>query len=148
MTFSMANLTSQEALELTLVGEARGEPIESIVAIGSVIRNRLHNNPTKYKSYRDVCLEPFQFSCWNIDDPNKSLLDELIQKMLDGQSIDDPYIRQCLFIGKGIADWSLLDNTRGSLHYMTTKLLVEKPPSWALKRTNELVRGNHTFFNV
>ena len=68
------NLPQIELVGLTLYGEARGEPIEGIVAVGCVIRNRV-----KFEgSFYAVCLKPRQFSCWNQDDPNYSVLLNLI----------------------------------------------------------------------
>ena len=143
----MTTLTSDTiVLGLTLYGEARGEPIESIIAVGCVIRNRLMKN-FKYKSYSDVCLEPYQFSCWNENDPNSEKLLEYRKELTTGGIVIDSYLRQCLFLAEGIINYILLDNTRGSLHYVATKIL-NNPPSWALRRTNEIVKGNHTFFNI
>src|SRR5258707_944915 len=51
------NLSDNEVLSLTLIGEARGEPIEGIIAVGCVIRIRMHHSPAKYHNYSDVCLE-------------------------------------------------------------------------------------------
>lgn len=143
------NLSDSEILTLTLIGEARGEPIEGIVAVGSTIRNRLHFTPSRYKNYRDVCLEPFQFSCWNSSDVNSGLLDDLAAKLINSQPLSDPYIRQCILVANGIIDWSLIDNTAGSQYYMTTSLFDSaKRPSWANKPKFELIRGKQTFFNV
>lgn len=142
------DISDAEIVGLTLVGEARNQPIEGIVAVGCVIRNRLHSNPNKYKNYQSVCLEPLQFSCWNDNDPNKILLDELKLKLASGQEITDIHLRQCFFVAKGIVDWSIIDNTHRALYYMTTKLLNTNPPKWSLKRTNERIKGDHTFFNV
>ena len=60
-------------LAKTIYGEARGESIETMLAVGWVIRNRLqakHYGST----YKDVVLQPKQFSCWNKDDPNYKVI--------------------------------------------------------------------------
>lgn len=46
----------------TLILEARGEGIEGMVAVGEVIRTRAEERGL---SYRAVCLQRKQFSCWN-----------------------------------------------------------------------------------
>lgn len=48
--------------EMTLVAEAGGEGIEGMTAVANVIRNR-----AKYrgKTFDEVCLAKWQFSCWN-----------------------------------------------------------------------------------
>lgn len=144
------HLTPLEILTLTLIGEARGEPIESIVAVGSVIRNRLNNNPSKYKDLGEVCLAKAQFSCWNENDPNLPLLKELAHKMVIGQPLSEPYYRQCQFLAKGIFDHSLIDNTKGSLNYLTNKLFFsDKRPKWASILMNDpVLHGSQVFFTV
>jgi len=143
------NLTDNEVLFLTLIGEARGEPIEGIVGVGCVIRNRLHYSPARYKGYKDVCLAPFQFSCWNADDDNSGLLLDIANKLINNQIINDPYLRQCFVVSNAIAEWSLLDNVKGARYYMTSILFEsDKRPSWAKSPVFTLIRGNHTFFNL
>lgn len=142
------NLSPIETLALTIIGEGRGEPIQGQVAIASVIRNRLNNKPYKYKSYKDVCLENEQFSCWNLNDPNYSFLLDLAEKMITGQTIDVS-LKQCLWVAQGIDSYSIVDNTKGALYYLTNKLLEKNAvPSWAFIRKNPQIIGNQTFFNV
>lgn len=60
-------------LAKTIYGEARGESIETMLAVGWVIRNRLQAK--RYgDTYKDVVLQPKQFSCWNEDDPNYKVI--------------------------------------------------------------------------
>ena len=59
-----AALDDWQALTLTLYGEASAEPIEGKVAVGCVVRNRVQT-PNRYGStYRAVCHQRAQFSCW------------------------------------------------------------------------------------
>lgn len=149
MSEFLERLSDAEIVGLTIIGEARGEPIEGQVAVGSVIRNRLHHSPAKYKKYYDVCLEPLQFSCWNKYDPNYQTLMELAVKLLDGTPLVDIHLRQCMLIARGIVSWDIKDNTRGARNYMTTELYQsETRPSWAKDATNVRVYGNQTFMNV
>jgi len=46
----------------TLIAEAGGEGIEGMVAVGNVIRNRAK---ARGLTVEQVCLQPWQFSCWN-----------------------------------------------------------------------------------
>ncbi len=137
-----------EVLALTIIGEARGETIEGQVAVGSTIRNRMKHDNVKYRDYSSVCLEPRQFSCWNEDDPNYSYLLGLCDKMISGQQITDPYLRQCILVAKGIIDYDIPDNVNGAKFYMTNKLLISSTPRWALSRCDIKVIGNQTFFNI
>lgn len=142
------NLSEQDVLTLTLIGEARGEPIEGQVAVGCIIRNRLHANPIKYKSYIDVCLERAQFSCWNMGDVNRALLNDLALQMVAGQQVIDPYFRQCALVAQGIINWAIIDNTHSAQNYLTTKLWNDKRPNWAMQAKNINQIGNQTFFTV
>lgn len=144
----LTKLSPTEILGLTIIGEARGEPIEGQVAVGSVIRNRLHHNP-KYTNYNDVCLARNQFSCWNENDPNYPFLLELAHRMIFGQVISDVYFSQCLWVAEGIADNKIADNTHGSQFYMTTELFNSNRPKWATIPINDPeTHGRQTFFNI
>src|SRR5215475_12186553 len=91
-------LDDLELLILTIIGESRGEPIEGQVAVGSVILNRCN----KYKDTIDkVVLRPNQFSCWNSNDPNRMLLNNLAKEMTEGLSIDSLY-NQCYYVAEGL----------------------------------------------
>ena len=139
------NLSSIEILGLTIIGEARGEPIHGQVAVGCVIRNRLL---TSHKQYHDVCLAPKQFSCWNENDPNRVILLELAEKLLAGDKIRDAYLKQCLYVAKGIENWDIMDNTNGAVNYMTSDLFRARTVEWAKDATNIKIIGHHTFFNA
>ncbi len=141
------SLLPDEILALTIYGEARGETIEGQIAVANVIMNRWKGNSGKYKSVKEVCLEKNQFSCWNKDDPNRSKLEDLGDKLDKGQIPNE--IKQELYIARGVLGYNFYDNTKGSLYYMTTNLLnSDNRPKWANNRSNEIKIGNHTFFNV
>lgn len=144
----LSGLSPTEIVSLTIIGEGRGEPIEGQVAIGCVIRNRLHNNPVKYENYFQVCLEPKQFSCWNEDDPNYALLLDLAERIVNNQTLTDSYLKQCMFIAQGVVDWIIRDNTRNACNYVTKDIFYNHKPSWARKATNIQEKGSQVFFNA
>lgn len=143
-------LSSTEILALTIIGEGRGEPIQGQVAIGCVIRNRLARSPAKYKNLGDVCLENKQFSCWNEDDPNRVFLLEIANKMMSGQPLSDAYLKQCVYVAVGIADWSIMDNTAGAVNYLTFNLFnSDRRPKWASNPIHDpITHGKQVFFSV
>lgn len=144
----MENLLPDEVLALTIYGEARGESIEGQIAVANVVMNRWRGNLGKYKTVKEVCLEPYQFSCWNKNDPNHDKLLALAKEM-EFDKPTNPALKQCLYIARGVMGYNFLDNTKGAKNYMTTELLnSEGSPKWAEVRKNEKVIGNHTFFNV
>jgi hypothetical protein len=139
----VSDLSDLEVLSLTIYGEARGELIEGQIAVGCVIRNRVRVG--EYASYRAACLAPKQFSCWNADDPNFSVLKELGDKMLYGQKIADLALTQCQWVAAGIVSSAIMDNTHSATHYMTTKLYNDHTVPWAQKLKIAGIIGNQTF---
>ena len=143
----LKQISPQEVLGLTIYGEARGEPIEGQIAVGCIIRNRM--NTGKYTTYKEVCLEEKQFSCWNENDPNYPMLIDIMNKLAREETVTDLHLKQCLYIAAGIKSHILSDNTNNAHHYMTKKLLYSNDkPDWALKTRDEKAIGNHVFFNV
>jgi hypothetical protein len=143
---NLKNLGEDEILGLTIIGEARGESIAGQVAVGCVVRNRTSHSKTTYSI---ECLKPKQFSCWNTDDSNYQMLTELADQLINGQFITDPYLKQCMFVANGIVENEILDNTHGSLFYMTTDLFFSpNKPSWAVNAKSAKTIGNQIFFNV
>jgi N-acetylmuramoyl-L-alanine amidase len=140
---SLRGLSDMETLALTIYGEARGEPIEGQIAVGCVIRNRAL---ARKESYKEVCLEPKQFSCWNENDPNYSILSNLAEKMLSTNGlIPSDILKQCLYIAVGIINGAILDNTNGSNNYMTTDLYTANVVNWAREMKVSAVYGRQTF---
>ena len=138
----LKDLFETEVLGLTIYGEARGEPVEGQIAVGSVIRNRVTERKSNYKI---VCWEPLQFSCWNEDNPNRDVLVNLAQLMLDHMPLKDEVIRQCMWLSFGLTNGSILDNTGEAQNYLTTKLYDEGVILWAKNMTVSKVIGNQTF---
>ncbi len=145
----LSNLSDLEVLTLTIIGEARGEPIEGQIAVASIIRNRMLHNPKKYPSYKEVCFEHAQFSCWNVDSPEKGFMDDLIEKVINNEDITDKYLIQCMSVAQGVDEGTIIDNTGGNLYYLTNDLYnSEHKPVWSKNARNVIVKGNQTFFNV
>ncbi|HEY8343328.1 MAG TPA: cell wall hydrolase [Calditerricola sp.] len=126
---------------LTLIGEARGEPDEGKIAVAWVIRNRAEmdlGNDGKPDwwgdTIYDVCLKPWQFSCWNEGDPNR--------KVLDTTSTSDPIYRACRAIVDAVLAGEYPDPTHGATHYCTLTLT----PAWAKGRVPVAIIGRHKFF--
>lgn len=59
-----------DTLTKTIWGEARGEGREGMIAVAWVILNRASIGGWWGNSIETVCLKPWQFSCWNANDPN------------------------------------------------------------------------------
>lgn len=105
------------------------------------MRNRLNGN-----TWRDVCLAPEQFSCFNVNDPNYAAIQRAATNLQT--ALPPPDLAQAQWIADGIISGAAKDNTRGSTHYLTTALLDSKPPSWAKGVPVNLVIGHHSFLTV
>ena len=122
----------------TLWGEARGEPDEGMCAVACVIGNRKRGRRQGKLSYGEVCLERWQFSCWNENDPNRPRMDVI------DRSPDAAYSR-AMTVARELASGQLADFTYGATHYFATSL--KRRPDWAIGKTPCYQVGRHLFFN-
>lgn len=136
-------------LACTLIGEARGEPIDGQVGVASAIRNRAI---AARKPYKDICLAKNQFSCWNNNDPNFTLIQKVYSDLENGNSIIDPYLRQCIAVARCVQEMEFLDNTKGAKNYVTierygiaTARQNEDKDGWILRLKQSVTLGNHIF---
>lgn len=91
-----------------------------------------------------VCLKPYQYSCWNKNDPNATLLSTLRAEYR--KAIQDPNCRASLKALIDALDGFASDPTLGSTHYLTWRLHETAPPAWALDK--EFIQiGEHRFFS-
>lgn len=131
-------------LAQTLYGEARGEwkhvGLTAFIAVGNVVVNRWRQKAWFGKTVEEVCLKPWQFSCWNVDDPNRVILEEL------DRSSEDALFKICLQTAEGVLLLEWPDLTKGADHYYADTLL--SPPEWARQKTASVHLGHHIFFQL
>ena len=145
---------NERVVTLTLLGEARGEGLTGIYAVGCIIQKRtLNRNLTPAQ----VCQEPWQFSIWNAGKGKIKKESELWDLY---KSPSMPYAR---FLARKICAGSKLsqDYTGNADHYYSHKIR-KQPPYWAFKIekdkngkviTKEPIKpskviGNHTFYKL
>jgi N-acetylmuramoyl-L-alanine amidase len=120
----------------TIMGEARGETDKGKAAVGWVILNRVAARKWYSGSVFEVCRKPFQFSCWNIGDPNLNV----IIRAKSG----DPDFDNCLRIAQKVLSQSISDPTDGATHYYANYI---SQPAWAKKPAKLTVQiGVHLFY--
>lgn len=133
-------------LARTLWGEARGEPLDGQIAVAWVIRNRATRARFAGRlvgsagAPAHVCLAPWQFSCWNDNDPNRAKLLVLREDQCRGQ----------VGVASNVLDGLVADPTNGADHYHTID-----PPGWAtlwppdwVPSMRETARfGGHVFYD-
>ncbi len=142
MTPSRYSKTPEDAIDTlarTLYGEARGEKVRGIEAVASVIINRVEK-ALKRGGYwwgndvETVCLRPWQFSCWNANDPNR---DKIL--LID---TSNKIFATCLRVARRAVFGTLKDATDGATHYHRTGLL----PAWARQHIPCAEIGHHVFY--
>lgn len=131
-----------DTLARTIYGEARGElikkdgGIKSLHAVGWVVKNRLKKK-IYGNSIKDVCQKPWQFSCWNINDPNRNLIQKL--------EISDLQLQICTIAALQVLAEKVEDCTYGADHYHS-KLI--KQPFWADNSKITTVIADHIFYKL
>ena len=123
-----------EIFAKTIYGEARGEGLPGMEAVANVIMNRVKKPSWWGKTVREVCLKPFQFSCWNPNDPNRVKLTEDLSA--------DPIFQVCCRIAKRALCGLLPDKTKGSTHYHALSI----NPKWASALAPNVQIGQHLFY--
>ena len=109
-------------LALCIFGEARGEPLEGKIAVGLTVRNRVVKNHSSY--YAEI-LKPYQFSCFNKDDPNYKKICHYASRP-EKEWQNSKTLRDCLLAAKIVME-GISDFTNGATHYFATYCPT---PSW------------------
>lgn len=132
---------SADILARTLWGEARGETLAGIEAVANVIMNRVRFAQDRGGFWwgddiTAVCQKPYQFSCWNKNDPNYF-------KLL-AVTPDDRAFAMCQRVARRAVNNVLTDNTMGATHYHNDSV----SPSWTRHQSPTTRIGNHTFYRI
>lgn len=130
----------REILARTLWGEARGEGLAGQLAVAWTIRNRVFDGKQKSwwgEGYAGVCLKPWQFSCWNQNDPNYAYLS-------GAKPIPKGQFKQAMEAANAVIDGTVDDMTGGATHYFATSM--PKPPAWIKGAKLTLAMGHHRFY--
>lgn len=120
----------------TVWGESRGESLAGKIAVAWVIKNRADNPGWWGDSIAGVCRQPWQFSCWNANDPNRA--------KLIGVTPQDEMFRECLMVVAGVLSRNFPDPTFGANHYHAKGV----SPAWAHGRAPTARIHNHVFYRL
>lgn len=114
-----AELSDLELLELAAWREARGESFEGKRAVVWSIQNRVHQPKWWGKDWRGVILKPWQYSSFNVNDPNVG----------KWPAEDDPSFIDCCKAAEPIySGQDTQDPTDGATHYYDTS--INFPKAW------------------
>lgn len=127
------NFNELEWLARTIWGEARGEGEKGMRAVGCVIRNRVRGEGFP-DTYKDVCLQPKQFSAWNEGNPNR---DKMLRFKKDYVNFATAYKIASEIIS------GCEDITNGADHYYAEYIDL---PSWAQDMELTEKFGVHKFY--
>lgn len=130
-----ADASDVDTMARTIWGEARGESRLGMQAVASVILNRVAD-PRWPSSITKVCKQPYQFSCWNSNDPNLPKLRTV--------GSEDSIFTEAYSLSRDAAIGRLADVTDGACHYHTRFIT----PRWAAGHVPNYEHGQHVFYNT
>ena len=121
-TTNFTNDTEQVLLARMLFGEARNCTDEEKIAVAYTAVNRARDKKKwNGETVREAILKPWQYSCLNNNDPNKS-------KLMNPMSYDPKSFERCLTISSNVLASKYEDLSKGATHYFNPNIVT---PSWA-----------------
>ena len=130
-----------DVLARTMWGEARGEGSIGMQTVAQVIMNRVrvaqsHDGYWWGNNVVQVCQKPYQFSCWNKDDPNYRQVIAVDDK--------DLHFVTARRIARRVYYNTVDDITEGATHYHARGIT----PYWAKNEKPVTVIGSHIFYQL
>ena len=119
-----ASVNDLQATALTIMFEGASEPVEGRIAIASVIRNRVSKSKRFSFTYRGVCVQRAQFSCWwsfgGKDNFNRLM--RAAEAMLTHQPVpftnhESSIFLECHYIAEGVMGGQIRDRVQGATSY-------------------------------
>jgi spore germination cell wall hydrolase CwlJ-like protein len=131
----LSTAADDDILARTIAGEARGEGDLGMKAVANVVMNRVANPCWWGTTVKEVCLKPYQFSCWLANDPNRAIILHL----------DDGFViyNEALAIAQQACAGTLDDITNGATSYYAAGT---PEPKWAVGKTPCATIGHHLFY--
>lgn len=131
-------ISKRYILALATYREARGETLEGKLWVAQTIENRVQDFRWP-QTYREVILQPWQFSSFNKNDPNTRLFPPTSEADSGREAWN-----QCWEVaGKVLDDYA--DVTDGCNHYYATYIGT---PKWAKGVEPTRVIGKHVFLKL
>lgn len=130
-----------DVLARTIWGEARGEGSAGMQAVANVVLNRVAVAKARGKywwgnSIIQVCQKPYQFSCWNKEDPN-------YRRLLSVDDADLHFVTAQRIARRAVYG-ALDDLSCGATHYHAAGVA----PEWAKNEKPVAVIGRHIFYKL
>lgn len=128
-----------DTLTRTLYGEARGEPVAGQYGVAWVVRNRVEwpDGPHWWgNTVADVCRRPWQFSCWDMSDANRPLLELLTPSA--------PLYIELYETARAVCAGEVPDPTGHASHYERLGTIA----NWGIGKTPSAIIGKHAFYSL
>ena len=125
-----------DVLARTIYGEARNQGIEGMQCVASVVLNRVGQPSWWGNDICSVCLHPYQFSCWNENDPNRAIISAV--------DASDAIFSMAVTIAQNAVNGTLEDQTGGATMYKA----IGTPAEWAVGKTPCFTYKQHEFYNL
>jgi spore germination cell wall hydrolase CwlJ-like protein len=119
----------------TILAEARGDGRAGMYAVAACIKVRAQK---RNLSFKQVCLQPYQFSCWNKNDPNRKKMAMLLTL---------PQAEYAWQLARNM-DKVKTEAINKADHYMTVKLWKTGRVKWARGQKPVAFWGSHVFFRL
>ena len=137
-------LSDEQLMALCIYGEARDQGLDGMLAVGSVVMNRLRRQTWMGKTVKEVILKRYQFSCFNETDPNRKLL-ALAADDFQGATERDGWLRAAYWVAIGILDHYLASNVAMATNYFRPSANAADP-SWTKEMQFIKKIGDHFFY--
>ena len=134
---------------LTAYLEARNQPVLGIAGVVFTIANRAVIG-TRGKTWSEVCVSPWQYSCWNDHDPNQvlglTLADQLSRNVsFDRTTSDAIVLHTSLWLALQVQGGAVDDPTHGATHYYAPGAVAA--PLWVKAPARRTVQiADHLFY--
>jgi len=140
---TFGHLDDVHLMALTMFAEARDQGALGIIAVGSVILERVEHRDWDGKTIKEVCLAPFQFSCYLPTDKQFGMLKKLARNWDDRNSI----LGVCLYFAEGLINGTVPRTSEIAEHHITQYLRTDCPASWEKDMTKIVTIGDHDFYS-
>lgn len=98
---TFGHLEPRQLMACTIYGEARGEPLHGKIGVGTVILERVDHRAWDGQTIKEVCLWPYQFSCYLAGDRNYRILSDIAQHW-QSEILSNTKLQECLRIADGM----------------------------------------------
>jgi len=139
------HLDDYQIMGLTIYAEARGEPRKGRIAVGTVILNRAEKRDWDGKTIMEVCLWPYQFSCYNLDDPNRPMLKRIAEDW-DFHFAKSKPLQDCYTVARGLISGTISRDSdlAGCYQYLTPE--AKESAKWWRGMIFVKTVGGHEFY--